>query len=262
VKIEGVEIGLGHPCRTVAELSNNHNGDFDRALRLIHAAKKAGADFVKFQCYTPDELVALRGDGPAPEPWGSSGWTMRTLYKKAATPLEWFPDLFATARAIGIVPFSSVFGPESLAVLESVECPAYKIARLDNRASRLRDAARATTRPILVSRAPDEKGPRWRADLTLLCPVGYPQTEFRLRGMFDPDTDPYARSSDRDFDGFSYHGTNPSVPALAATIGASLVECHFQLDDEPSELEANVSLTASQFARMVEDIRKAEEVLG
>jgi len=84
------------------------------AMKALDAAKAAGADFVKFQCYSPDELVDLRGDGPAPEPWGSQGWTMRALYEKARTPFEWFPTLFAHARAIGIVPFASVFGAADL----------------------------------------------------------------------------------------------------------------------------------------------------
>ena len=58
--------------------------------------------------------------------------------------------------------------------------------------------------------------------------------------------------------GFSYHGTDPYIPALAAFSGASLVECHFCADDVPSELEAGVSLTASAFADMVRMIRTAE----
>jgi sialic acid synthase SpsE len=112
VNIAGVEIGSGHPCRFVAELSNNHNGDRDRCGRLIDAAKAAGADFVKFQCYTPDELVALRGDGPAPAPWNDR--TMRDLYTQAQTPLDWFPKIKAHCERVGIPWFSSVFGPTSL----------------------------------------------------------------------------------------------------------------------------------------------------
>lgn len=93
--IGGVAIGGSNPCRFVAEISNNHNGNFTHALHLIHAAKDAGAEFVKFQCFSPEELVSLRGGGSAPAPWGEQGWTMHALYAKARTPFEWFPALFA-----------------------------------------------------------------------------------------------------------------------------------------------------------------------
>src|SRR5512146_3088604 len=96
--IEGVGIGGDAPTRFVAELSNSHNGSLARCLRLITAAKDAGADIIKTQCYSADELVALRGDGPAPEPWGSQGWTMRALYEKAATPFDWFPAIAEYCR--------------------------------------------------------------------------------------------------------------------------------------------------------------------
>jgi pseudaminic acid synthase len=249
LNIEGVEVGQGQPCRTVAEVSNAHNGSFNRAIRIIDAAKEAGADFIKFQCYTPDELVALRGDGPAPEPWGSQGWTMGALYEKARTPLEWFSELFAHARAIGIVPFSSVFGPESLAALQAVDCPAYKIAALDNVHLSLVANARASGKPVIVSVRKNE----WAVDgvSRLLCPPGYPQT---VDAVDLPDD--FAASG---YLGYSYHGTRPSDPLMAVARGAKLIEAHFQLDDEPSELEANVSLYASHFNIMVRLIPFVEQ---
>lgn len=256
MNIGGVEIGSGHPCRFVFEVSNAHNGSYDRALRLVLAAKQCGADFVKFQCYSPDELVALRGDGPAPDPWGSQGWTMRTLYEKARTPFGWFPGLFAYAREIGIVPFSSVFGPESLAALESVDCPAYKIARLDNQHTELAKAALALHKPVIISRT--------RGDWTyatafgakyLYCPPGYPTP---IEAVTLPDT----FSDCTDFLGLSSHCLDPRLPVAAVARGCKLIEIHGMLDDEPSELESNVSLTATEFAAMIADVRATEVLLG
>ena len=83
-------------------------------------------------------IVALRGDGPAPDPWGRQGWTMRQLYEKAQTPHAWFPALVEHCKRIGLPWFSSVFGPESLQLLEALDCPAYKIARLDNEQTTIR----------------------------------------------------------------------------------------------------------------------------
>ena len=237
MNIEGVNVGGQHPCRYIFEVSNAHNGDKDRALRLIDAAAASNADFVKFQCYTPDDLVAIRGDGPAPEPWGAMGWTMRSLYDVARTPLEWFPDLFAHARTLGLVPFASVFGADSLAVLKSLNCPAYKIARLDNESTPLHALVDATGQPKIVSVAPNQAA---HADATLFCPPGYPQAPF------DCTPDIWTAHT-----GLSYHGTDPAVPMQAVTTGAKLIETHVMLDDEPSELEASVCLTVSQFTTLV-----------
>lgn len=242
--IEGVEIGHGQPTRFVAEIGNAHNGDFARALRLITAAKEAGADAVKFQCYSPQELVDLRGDGPAPGQWGAQGWTMRPLYEKARTPFAWFHDLYAYARDMEIAPFSSCFGPESLEVLESVGNSCYKLAALDWEQYSLRELVESTGKPIIRS-CNAEIAPVATATL-LYAPPGYPQAGFRLRNMLNG------------YQGFSYHGTDAAVGEMAARLGAQIVETHFQLDDEPSELEENISLTATQFARMVSRSKQLE----
>lgn len=253
----GVEVGHDQPCRFVAELSNNHNGDFFTAVQLIYAAKAAGADFVKFQAYTPEELVALRGDGPAPEPWGSQGWTMARLYAKAQTPREWFPDLVKLCGTIGMPWFSSVFGAESLAMLEGLGCPAYKIASLDAEKRSLADRVYATGKPVVSSQPaavpPRVLGPYREMGIKvcpdvrfLYCPAGYPQPALHLRNIRNG------------YDGFSYHGTDPLAPVMAAAMGAQIIECHLQLHDQPSELEANVSLDERQFADMVAMVRKLE----
>lgn len=248
--VAGIEIGPHLPTRFVSEIGNAHNGDMPRALRLMDAAKEAGADFIKLQCYSPNELVALRGDGMAPDPWGDEGWTMMKLYEKAQTPFDWFGALVAHANEIGIPWFSSVFGLESLALLNVLKCPAYKIAALDALNPRMIDikhAIRTIGKPIIESRRPGQPGLMPDADLTLYCPEGYPQTEFELFRL---------RSG---LLGFSYHGTDGGVPFVAAVAGATMVEVHLQLAEEPSELESNVSLTEIQLAELIEGVRASEE---
>ena len=241
--IAGVDIGAHEPCRFIAEISNNHNGSLVQALQLLDAAKEAGADFAKLQSYTPEELVALRGDGPAPEPWGAQGYSMHRLYEIAQTPHGWFPALFKHARSIDLPLFSSVFGLESLALCEWLGCPAYKIARLDNHHGWLYDACAATGKPVIVS-ANDEIV---LGDLHLWCPPGYPQPALGLeRDRFD------------EYDGFSYHGTDPLAGVMAAALGAQVVEAHLQLRDIPSVLEHNISLNEYGFASMVNRTRRIE----
>jgi len=248
--IGSLEVGVGQPCALVAEISNNHNGSLGRALRLIDAAAAAGASAVKFQCYTPDELVELRGDGPAPEPWGSEGWTMRRLYEKAQTPHTWFSELVARCEWQSVPWFSSVFGKEGLALLESLDCPAYKIAALDREQNWLVEAALDTGKPMFLS-SPGDVPPVHADRYILYCPPGYPAIVTQL---------PQFRPSK--YIGLSSHCLDPLLPVAAVARGAKLIEMHFQLDDEPSELEANISLTASQFAEMAQSVRKTEALLG
>jgi len=231
-------------CEWVAEISNNHNGNFDLAVRLFHAAKNAGADSVKLQCYTPDELVALRGNSLAPDPWGSQGWTMHSLYTKAMTPRAWFPKLFDLADELELPIFASVFGLDSLDFLESLDCPRYKIASLDNHQSDLIAACRATGKPLVISA--QEYNSVWHDsevdDTVLYCAPGYPQEAPSL---------PVGYTYGDIFHGLSYHGQNPAFGAHAARCGARMVEAHFQLREERSLLEANISLDQHRFAHMV-----------
>jgi pseudaminic acid synthase len=260
VNIGGVEIGPGHPCRVIAELSCNHNGSSALAARMIFAAKDAGCDFVKFQAYTPQELVDLRGDGPAPEPWGSQGWSMRDLYTKAQTPLHWLPDLFRYARAIGIVPFASFFGRESFAALRAVNCGAYKLASLDREHGWLRYLALSSGKPVIAS-VPTAADVQADGRVShLYAPPGYPQTSVRLSHDLFHERPVGGWYDDAPFIGFSYHGRRWLPGVVAATLGASLIEAHFTLADEPGELEADVSLTEHHFAVMVERIREMETV--
>lgn len=242
-------VGGDLPCRIVAEISNNHNGDANLALKLIGQAEEAGADFVKFQCYHPVELVALRGDGPAPDPWGAEGWTMRRLYEKAATPFSWFPRLIKECREVGVPWFASVFGVGGFALLESLGCPAYKLAALDHRSKSLRSLVVGSGKPIIRSlplKRPSAK--TLPTEVTLYCQPGYPQERIDFKAL-------------RRFDGLSYHGTDPLVPVVAVGQGTKMVEVHVQDDHVPSVLEADVSLTVTQFTNMVRAIRDTERML-
>ena len=234
IQIANREIGLDRPVFCVAEISGNHNGDLDRALRLIQAAKDAGADAVKFQAFTLEEILALRGTGQAPPPW--EAMSLPELYAKLITPAEWFPALFTYARQIGIIPFSSVFGRDSLAMLEKLDCPAYKIAKPECRNWDLRKLVAATRKPFFVS-----------GD-SIHCPGGYPA---RLEDMAWLDW-PVAAI------GLSSHCPDPVVGPVAVAYGAEYLEFHMMLDDGVPTLDDPVNLTASQFAEMVRLARKAE----
>ena len=133
ITIAGRRIGPDAPPYIIAEVSANHGGDLARAKRIIDIAAAKGADAVKFQAYTADSLTldSDRGDFviTADNPW--KGRRLHALYEEAATPYDWFPELFAHAKAHNIPAFASVFGLDSLALLEELDAPAYKIASFE-----------------------------------------------------------------------------------------------------------------------------------
>jgi N-acetylneuraminate synthase len=130
VEVAGRAVGAGEPVYVVAELSGNHNGELQRALRLVEAAADSGADAVKVQTYRADTMTI-----DAPQPWfrieGGTQWDDRTLYdlyEEAAMPWEWQPQLAARARELGVDFFSSPFDEEAVEFLETRGGPADKVA--------------------------------------------------------------------------------------------------------------------------------------
>lgn len=234
MKIADRDIGPGHPCFLVAEVSGNHNGSLDRALALIEAARLTGADAVKFQAFTMEEILGLRGEGQAPAPWDA--FTKRDLYERVITPADWFPTLFEVVRGSGLIAFSSVFGLQSLALLESLACPLYKIAKPEHENPELLKAVRATGKPILAS------------GREIYCPGSYPCQPSDLRlgrlalGYF----------------GLSCHCPDPLVGPVAVAYGAHYLEAHLTLDDGVPTLDDCVNFTASRFRELVQLIRRAE----
>ena len=116
------QIGVGQPVYVVAELSANHNQDFDQAIRLIEAAKEAGADAVKVQTYTPD-TITIRSDREFFQIRGGTLWDGRTLYElygEACTPWDWQPKLKQVADDLKLDFFSSAFDSTAVDFLESM----------------------------------------------------------------------------------------------------------------------------------------------
>lgn len=224
----------------VAEISANHGGDINRAFSLIEAAKIAGADAVKVQCYEAIDLTLPNGYVIG----GGTPWKDQTLYElytQAQTPLSWMAPIFSHAKMIQIPCFSSVYSERGLAVLKSVDCPAYKIASYEANDTYFIKKVADTGRPVVISvgtlgddeihRIASLLEENQRDNLILLhCVSSYPCALEEL-GLRDLQT----LQEDYNYPvGFSCHSDDPGAVLLACGLGAAVVEVHLALEDEQS----------------------------
>ena len=134
-KIGNKSIGLYNKPFIIAEMSGNHNGDLNKALELVQAAAKAGADALKLQTYTADTITIDHRGGLFDINDESSLWVGRNLYElyqEAHTPWEWHKEIFEYANSLGMLAFSSPFDETAVDFLENLKVPAYKIASFES----------------------------------------------------------------------------------------------------------------------------------
>src|SRR5712692_11213622 len=120
VTIGARRMGEGYPVYVIAEVSANHNQDFQEAIKLIEAAAEAGADAVKLQTYTPDTMTILSDRECFRISTGTlwDGKTLYDLYSEAYTPWEWLPKLKEIANQLDMDLFSTAFDPSAVDFLE------------------------------------------------------------------------------------------------------------------------------------------------
>ena len=256
----------------VAEISGNHNGSYQSALSLIKSAKDAGADAVKIQTYTPDTITLPIKTGaftvsPDHALWGSR--TLYDLYQEAHTPWEWHQGLFEYARELNITLFSTPFDETAVDFLEALGCPIYKIASLEIVDIPLINYAAKTQKPLIISTgaatieeieyAVDAARESGCKDLTLLiCTSAYPAKpeEANLKRMKFLEDKFGVRV------GLSDHTTGLGTSIAASVLGASIIEKHLSQDEDLVGVDARFSMSASDFANLVQGIHDAVSSLG
>lgn len=270
-KIGTCTIDKNSPCFIIAELSANHNGSIDIAKETIRAAKRAGADAIKFQTYTADTLT-LRSDKPDFTINSGTIWdgeTLHDLYQKAYTPWEWHEELFAIAAEEGLICFSSPFDKTAVDFLEQFNPPAYKVASFEITDINLIEYIAQKGRPIILSTGvAQEEDIRLALDtilntgndqiVLLKCTSSYPAPINEANMIM-------VREMANDFDvvtGLSDHTMGDVVPIVAVCHGAKIIEKHFILDRSVGGPDASFSMTEDEFKSMVENIRKAESAIG
>jgi len=270
IEIAGRSIGIDYPPYVVAEMSANHNGKLKTALRLVEEAKKAGADAIKIQTYTPD-TITLNSDLPDFQIneglW--AGRTLYDLYEWAHTPWDWHKPLFEHARKLDITIFSSPFDNTAIDLLEDLNTPAYKIASFEAVDLPLIKYAASTGKPMLIStgmadaeeiqeaiEAAREGGCQQLA--ILHCVSGYPVPvdDYNLR------TIPDMIKRFGLVTGLSDHTLGNSTAIASVALGASIIEKHFTLDRHGGGADDSFSLEPNEMAALCQDSKNAWSALG
>jgi N-acetylneuraminate synthase len=263
--IAGRRIGASAPPFIVAEMSANHLGRFERAMALLEAAAAAGADAVKLQTYTADDLtIDHEGPGFVFEGGLWHGRRLYELYREATTPWDWHPALFERGRALGLAVFSTPFSIQGVERLETLDCPAYKIASFELVDHALIRRAAATGKPVILSTGMAEgediaeavgaaRAGGASAVALLHCVSGYPTPPE------ESDLGAMATLRDRHgvLVGLSDHTLGTAVAVAAVARGAVIVEKHVTLARADGGPDAAFSIEPDELARLVTDARAA-----
>ena len=270
IEIADRPIGPDHSPYLIAELSANHNGKLENALRIIEEAKKAGADAVKLQTYKPD-TITLNCDSEdfkiRDGLW--DGRTLYELYEEAHMPWEWHNPLFEYARQLGITIFSSPFDNTAVDLLEDLNAPAYKIASFEAVDLPLIKYAASTGKPMIIStgmadteeieeaiEAAREGGCKSLA--ILHCVSGYPAPaeDYNLRTI--PDMiERFGLVT-----GLSDHTLDNTTAITSVAMGASIIEKHFTLDRSGGGPDDSFSLEPVDMVALCQDVKTAWLAMG
>jgi N-acetylneuraminate synthase len=270
IRIGDRVIGAGNSY-FIAEMSANHNQDFARAIRIIEAAKEAGAHAVKLQTYTAD-TITIRCDREDFRISGGTQWDGRTLYElygEAYTPWEWQPKLKEAANDLGMDCFSSAFDATAVDFLEKMEVPAHKVASFELVDIPLIQKMARTGKPLIVSTGmgsieeiKEAVAAARQAGATqialLKCTSAYPARPEEMNLRTIPELQ-------RRFEvpvGLSDHTMGIAAPVAAVTLGACIIEKHLTLSRSVPGPDSAFSLEPAEFKAMVDAVCMAEKALG
>ncbi|MDC3387100.1 pseudaminic acid synthase [Schleiferiaceae bacterium] len=254
----------------IAELSANHNGDLEVALETVRAAKRAGADAIKLQSYTADTITIdcdkedflIKGTI-----W--DGRKLFDLYNEAYTPWEWHKEIFNCAKEEGLICFSSPFDKSAVDFLEELDVPAYKIASFEITDIPLIEYVASKGKPVILSTgiatsedielALDACRRMGNHNIALLkCTSSYPAPIEEANMAMIPDF----KQRFNVIPGLSDHTLGSTVPIVATTLGARIIEKHFILDRSIGGPDASFSMNEEEFTEMVKAVREAEKAIG
>lgn len=270
--IGNYRVGMDAEPFIIAEMSGNHNQSLERALAIVEAAAKAGAHALKLQTYTADTMTLDIAEreffiSDAGSLW--NGKSLYDLYREAYTPWEWHQPIFARAKQLGLIAFSTPFDETAVDFLETMDVPAYKIASFENTDLPLIRKVAATGKPMIMSTGMatvaeiDEAVNAARAagcrNLVLLkCTSTYPATPENSNIL----TIPHMRQLFGCEIGLSDHTMGVGASVAAVAHGATVIEKHFTLSRADGGVDSAFSLEPHELATLVIETKRAWQSLG
>ena len=270
IEIDGIKIGPDFPPYIIAELSANHNGDINRAYKIMEEAKAAGASAIKLQSYTHETITMDSNNEEFMIRGGLwDGKSLYELYKDAHMPWDWHELLFAKAKELGITIFSSPFDSTAVDLLESLDSPAYKIASFEIIDLPLIEKVAKTGKPMIIStgmaneqeiKEAVETAKKYGCNelVVLQCVSGYPAPaeQYNLRTIPDLATRFNVLS------GLSDHTIDNATAVASIALGACLIEKHVTLDRNGGGADDSFSLEPSELQQLCTDTKTAWLSLG
>lgn len=262
-------IGKGEPCFIIAEISANHNQDFETAARMVKIFANAGADAIKLQTYTPDDLTIDCDKGSFKIPKGNQfagPKTLYELYQGSHMPWEFQPRLKKLADKLGVFLFSTPLSPKGVDFLEhEVHVGAYKNASFEITYADLLKSMAKSGKPVVISNGGasireiaeaveilEQNG--CSQLLILQCSSGYPSLPKQvhlanIKAMSEMFGVPI---------GLSDHTEGIGVSVAAVALGACAIEKHVTLNKKDQGPDHRFSMEPDEFRLMVKSIREAE----
>lgn len=266
ISIDGRRIGPSHPPYVICEISANHNGSLERAIKTIEAAAETGADAIKIQTYT-----AIDCDRPEFQIKGGlwDGYSLHGLYREASTPYEWHPALFECARELGVTIFSTPFDEPAVELLARLGAPAYKIGSFEAIDLPLVALVAQQGKPMIISTGMASLGEIQEAIATsrgngadgialLHCVSSYPTPveDSNIR------TVPHLAEAFGVVSGLSDHTPGIAAAVASVALGGCVVEKHFTLSRADGGPDAAFSLKPPEFKQLAANCRDAWKALG
>jgi len=255
IKISTKEVGESKPAFVVAEAGINHNGSLKIAKKLIVEAKKNGADAIKFQIFSANDLA-------------SKNSKFFKIFKKLELTNSNFKELNDFAKSKRIIFFASPFSVNAVDQLQKLQIPVFKIASGDLTNLPLIEYISKKRKPIIVStgmaniqEVQDAVNiiKKYNNKIILLHSVSAyptPPQEVNLKAIHTLKSKfPYPI-------GFSDNGDNLLVPLIAISMGAKIIEKHFTLNKNMDGPDHKISCNPKQFSSLVKDIRLVEQMIG
>ncbi|MCJ7482663.1 MAG: N-acetylneuraminate synthase family protein [Thermodesulfovibrionales bacterium] len=250
--------------KIIAEMSASHQQSFQKALAIVWAAAEAGADALKVQMFTPDDMTVNSNDKMYRIGTGQwSGMTLYELYQKACMPYDWIPAIKDHAESRGMEFIATVYHPRTVPIAVEMGIKSLKISSFEINFEKLLISVDKTNLPVIVSTgSATEKEISYvvnllRRNLTLLkCTSQYPAPAESLNIRTIPDMcERWGVPV-----GLSDHSLGMIGAISAVSSGASAIEKHITIDGKG--LDKDFAILPDRFNMMVQLVRETEKALG